>query len=164
MAPPVLASAARRPLGLTGRLGCVGGDPSSSPAGHWCVLWPWAERLQLSESLVYFSLSSCFLACLSAPPSSPLLPSIPSPSPVSECEPVLTSVRTLVTADPTGGLKGKNHPLPGDGFIPGQKRSPEKEMAPPPVTLPGELRGQDGHNRLQFRQLQNSQTRSAATQ
>lgn len=44
MAPPVLVSAARRPLGLTARRGCVGGEPSSSLLDTG-VLWLWGREV-----------------------------------------------------------------------------------------------------------------------
>ena len=36
-----------------------------------------------------------------------------------------------------------------EGLIPGLGRSPEKEMATPPVFLPGEFHGQEDPGRLQ---------------
>ena len=92
VAPPVLVSATRRPLWLTGKLGCAGGDSVILSDGHMCfrwlsaiswklldtgVLWLWGQRdwswVNDSFLLCVFMFPSLF-AC---PPS--LLPSLLPP-------------------------------------------------------------------------------------
>ena len=77
-------------------------------------------------NMVYFFVFSCLPSYLSAPLPPPFFPSIPSPSPVRECQSCPDFNEDLEIGGLTGWLSGTRIHLPSErrGFDPWSERSP----------------------------------------